>query len=256
MYPYLRLGPFLLQLPLLILLIGVWICSALSEKEAARLKLPPGIVSNMIFIGLIAGIVGARLAYAARYLNAYLDNPLGLFSLNLNTLADSEGLLVGLVIAVLYGWRKKLPLRQTLDTLAPGLAAFMVALGLAHILSGDAFGAPANLPWSIYLWGEYRHPSQIYETLAALGIFVIAYKKPFGQAGNGLNFLLVVALSSAARLFLEAFRGDSLIFAEGFRAAQVVNLFILAVALITMNVWARATKTDTAPDEILVNGLK
>lgn len=250
MYPYLRLGPFLLQLPLFVLLIGVWISSALSEKEAARLKLPPGIVSNMIFIGLIAGIVGARLAYAARYLNAYLDNPLGLFSLNLNTLAGSEGLLVGLVIAVLYGWRKKLPLRPTLDALAPGLAAFMVALGLAHILSGDAFGAPANLPWSIYLWGEYRHPSQIYETLAAIGIFVIAYKKPLGQAGNGLNFLLVVSLSSAAQLFLEAFRGDSLIFAESFRAAQVISLIMLVVALNMIRIWGRAEEIDIIRYEV------
>ena len=62
MYPYLRLGPFLLQLPLLALLVGVWIGSSLTEKEAARLKLPSNIVSNLIFVGLIAGIVGARLA--------------------------------------------------------------------------------------------------------------------------------------------------------------------------------------------------
>lgn len=237
MYPYLRLGPFLLQLPLLALLVGVWIGSALTEREAARLKLP-ATVNNLVFIGLIAGIVGARLAYAARYVQVYLENPLSLLALNVNTLAGLDGLLIGVVIAAWYGWRKKLPLRPTLDALAPGLAAFMVALGLAHFLSGDAYGTPAGLPWSIYLWGEYRHPAQVYETLAALGIFLAIYKKPLSQAGEGINFLLVVALSSAARIFLEAFRGDSMTWPGGFRTAQVISLIILAIAMSMMKMWA------------------
>jgi len=116
------------------LLVGVWISISLTEKEALRLKLPASTVSNLVFIGLIAGILGARLAYAAHHLNAYLENPLGLFSLNANTLAGLEGLLVGIVVAGFYGWRKKLPLRPVLDALAPGLAAFLVALGVSHIL--------------------------------------------------------------------------------------------------------------------------
>src|SRR3972149_8608684 len=249
MYPYLRLGPFLLQLPLLALLVGVWIGSSLTEKEAAHLKLPSAIVSNLIVVGLIAGIVGARLAYAARYLQAYLDNPLSLLALNVNTLAGSDGLLIGLVVAALYGRRKKLLLRPTLDALAPGLATFMVALGVSHFLSGDAFGTPARLPWSIYLWSEYRQPSQGHETLAAPGIFFAIYKKPLGQAGEGINFLRVVALSSAARIFLEAFRGDSVIWPGGVRAAQVVGLIVLAITLYTMRIWTQTGKPATTESQ-------
>jgi len=64
-----------------------------------------------------------------------------------------------------------LPLWPALDALTPGLAAVMIAIGLAHIASGDAFGSPADLPWAIQLWGARRHPTQIYETLAAALIF-------------------------------------------------------------------------------------
>ena len=238
MYPYLSLGPLLIQLPILALLLGVWISSFLAEREAARLKLPTTAISNLIVIGLAAGIAGARLAYAARYPEAYLANPLGLFALNVNTLAGFEGLLVGLLFAFLYGQRKGLPLRPTLDALAPGLAAFLVALGLAHFLSGDAFGVPTDLPWSIYLWGEARHPSQVYEILLALVVFLIALKKPFGQGGSGVNFWLVVALTAAGRIFLEAFRGDSLVWPGGFRAAQIISLVILAASLVVMRLWA------------------
>ena len=241
MFPFIRLGPFLLQLPGLALLLGIWIGSSLAEKEAARLRLNVTAVYNLIFFGLIAGVVGARLAYAARYLSAYLANPLGLLALTPATLSPNAGLVIGLAVAALYGRCHGLRLRPTLDALAPGLAAFMVALGVAHIMSGDAFGAPAQLPWSIYLWDDYRHPSQIYETLTALVVFAVAWKRPLGQPGDGVNFLLVVALSAATRVLLEAFRGDSVIWSGGFRGAQVVGVVVLAAALWLMKAWVQPT---------------
>ncbi len=242
MFPFVRLGPFLLQLPGLVLLVGAWISSSLAEKEATRLKLNPANVYNLIFYGLSAGVVGARLAYAARYLSTYLANPLSLFALTPATLDANAGLVIGLAFAALFSWRQKLPLRPTLDALAPGLAAFMVALGLAHILSGDAFGAPVRLPWSIYLWDDYRHPTQIYESLTALVIFAIAWKRPLGQLGDGNNFLFVVALLAATRVFWEAFRGDSVVWAGGVRAAQVVGMAVLAVAVRLMKIWAQPSE--------------
>lgn len=215
--------------------MGSW----LAEKEARRLKIKPDLVYNLIFFGLISGLVGARLAYAARFLSAYLKDPLSLFSINPNTLSFQEGLIIGLLVAILYGQRKDLRLRLTLDALAPGLAAFMVFLGLAHLLSGNAYGAPTNsIPWRIYLWSEYRHPSQVYEILAALGVLLAVFKRPFDEQGWGLNFLLFVSLSAGAQVFLEAFRGDSLIWAGGFRAAQVIGLIILVSALGLMRAWA------------------
>jgi len=247
-FPFIRLGPFLLQLPGLALLAGVWVGSSLAEKEATRLKVNSADVYNLIFYGLVAGIVGARLTYAARYPSAYLANPFGLFALTPATLYPNAGLVIGIAVAVLFGWRRKLPLRPTLDALAPGLAVFMVALGLVHLSSGDAFGASARLPWSIYLWDDYRHPSQIYEALAALIIFAIAWRQPFGRSGIGLNFLLVVALTATARVFLEAFRGDSVIWLGGFRAAQVVGLLVLGGCLWLMRRWTQPlTPTEVTP---------
>ena len=239
MFPYLRLGPLLLQTPGLALLIGVWLGLSLAEKESVKLSLKPDQVYNLIFFGLVSGLIGARLAYAARFLNAYLESPLSLFSINPNTLSPGDGLVIGLVVAGVYGWRKGLPLRPALDALAPGLAAFMIALGVAHFLSGDAFGARTDLPWKIYLWNDYRHPTQVYEILLASGIFMLVRFRPLGNPGQGVNFLTVVALSAAARVFLEAFRGDSLIWSGGFRAAQIVGLVILAAALFMIKAWAQ-----------------
>jgi phosphatidylglycerol---prolipoprotein diacylglyceryl transferase len=240
MFPYLRIGPFLLQTTGLALLMGFWIGSTLIEKESRRLRLNAAAISNLLFYGLIAGLIGARLGYVARYLSIYLAYPLSLLSLNPNTLSISDGLLIGCIVAIVYGQRKKLPLRPTLDALVPGLAAFLVALGVAHFLSGDAFGAPSRLPWSIYLWNEYRHPWQIYETLTALAIFLFIRKRPYGLAGEGLNFLLFVALSAFARVLLEPFRGDGAIIAMGFRSGQVISLILLAGSLGLLDILKRS----------------
>lgn len=239
MFPFLRLGPFLLQMPGLALLGGLWLGSSLAEKEAVRLKLNPAVVYNLIFYGLVAGIIGARLAYAVQYLDVYLDNPWSLLALTPSTLSLKAGLAVGVATAVLFGRHSRLPLRPTLDALAPGLAALLVALGVAHIFSGNAFGAPTKLPWAVSLWDEYRHPTQVYETVLALAILILAWKRPPGRPGEGFNFLFVLASSAAARVFLEAFRGDSVIWPGGFRAAQVMGLLVLAVCLWLARAWGQ-----------------
>ncbi|MBI4772230.1 MAG: prolipoprotein diacylglyceryl transferase [Chloroflexi bacterium] len=260
MFPILQLGPLALQLPGLFLLLGVWLATWLLEREAIRLRLSPAAATNMAFYGLLAGLVGARLWYAGQFLSVYLQNPLSLLSLNFATLSPGGGLAIGLLVALWLGQRKRLPLWPTLDALAPGLAAFAVALGLAHLSSGDAFGAPTALPWGIRLWGETRHPSQVYEIIAA-GLILLAVLRlqrmpapdTFGNRGPvtpppaGYTFLLWAALTAAARLLLEAFRGDSLLWPGGLRAAQVISLGLLLIALWGLR--ARYRLSRPAPPE-------
>lgn len=238
MQPTISIGPFLLQTPGLALLAGVWVSLSLIERRAKELSLDVGSISALVFYSLVAGIIGSRLAYAAQFPVVYWENPLSLFALNTTTLAPLEGFVIGLVVAFIFGQRKGLVLRPTLDALAPGLAAFMVAWGVSHILSGDAFGVAADVPWAIYLWGENRHPVQVYETLLALGIFILVWKYSLEKAAAGVNFLYFLSLSALSRLFLEMFRGDSLIWFERFRAAQIVSLLIVLGSLWLMRIWA------------------
>ncbi|MBI3739003.1 MAG: prolipoprotein diacylglyceryl transferase [Chloroflexi bacterium] len=246
MFPFLRLGPFLLQMPLLALLIGLYIGMSLTEREAMRLKLNASVIGNMIFYSLLAGVIGGRLGYALEFPALYTSNPLSLLALTPTTLSPWMGFAVGLVAIAIFIQRKNLPLRPTLDALAPGLALFMAFIGLAHILSGDAYGAPATVPWAIRLWNEYRHPSQFYETFLALMIFLVIRERFPKPEGAGLNFLLTVVLSSASRVFLESFRGDSVFWPGGFREAQVVALLILAISFYWMRKWMSSDSTSNA----------
>ncbi len=239
MFPLLQLGPLAIRLPGLFLLAGVWLGTLLVDREAPRLKLSAAAFNNLVLYGLIAGIIGARLAYASRFLDVYAENPLSLISLNPSSLSPMEGAVIGLIVAVIYGQRQRLPLWPTLDALTPALAVFALSVGVAHLSSGDAFGAPTTVPWAIELWSARRHPAQIYEILAAGAILLAVWRVRASAPFAGFLFLLWVALSAAARLFLEAFRGDSILILGGLRAAQVASLGVLLLGLILMRWRAR-----------------
>ena len=234
MLPVVQIGPAAVQLPGLLLLAGIWLGSLMAERQARRLGLHPEHIERLIFVALLAGIVGARLGYALRFLEVYLRDPLALLALSPVTLAPEVGVAVGGVAALIYGQRRNLALWPTLDALTLGVATFAVALALAHLASGDAFGAPTEAPWAIELWGAARHPSQAYELLGAALILVLLLRLRPGSSFPGLAFGLFTALTAGARLLLEAFRGDSVLWFGTLRAAQIVSLGILLTALILL----------------------
>ena len=237
MFPYLRAGPLLIQMPLLALILGLWGSISLLEHESRRLQLNPSKVANLTLYSIIAGILGARLGYALQFPALYTSRPLSLLALTPSTLLPSMGILVGTITFWIFIDRQNLPLRPTLEALAPGLALFMMFIALAHILSGDAYGAPTRLPWSIRLWNEYRHPSQLYEFLIALMIFLVIRRRFMKPEGAGLSFWLTVVLTAGSRVILEAFRGDSIFLPGGFRAAQVVAFVVMAVGFYWIRLW-------------------
>jgi prolipoprotein diacylglyceryltransferase len=254
MFPILQIGPAAVQVPGLALLAGLWLALSAAEKEANRIAeqrcaaagpLSAEAIYSVALAGLVAGLVGARLAYVLRYLGAYAADPLGILALNPATLAQTEGVLVGLVTATVWGARRKLRLWPTLDALAPGVAVMGIAIAVAHLASGDAFGAPTSVPWRIFLWDDYRHPAQVYELLAAVCTWGLWRWQARQPAAAGVSFVRVAAMMAGARLFLEAFRGDSVLLAGGLRAAQVWAWLALAACLIWLG--GHAQRGHAAP---------
>jgi phosphatidylglycerol:prolipoprotein diacylglycerol transferase len=244
MLPIIQIGPLALPTPGLAIIAGIWIGLIVSERYAPRFEVDPNQLYNLVFIALIAGIVGARLAYAVRFPAAFAASPLSLLSRDLNLLDPWGGMAVGGLAALVYGQRKGMDFWSTMDALTPGLAVLGVAWGLANLASGNAYGTPTNLPWGIELWGAQRHPTQIYQTLfaALILILILPSTRLIGTQPSGGRFLIFVALSAGARLFLESFRGDSVLILGGIRLAQVLAWLILAGSL-----WGLARLYDRQP---------
>lgn len=238
MLPILQIGPLAIQTPGLILIVGLWLGLSLAERLAPQFKADANTLYNLVFFALIAGLVGARLGFAAQSLGAFIASPISLVSLNPGLLDPLSGLAAGLLTATIYGSRKNLPLWSTLDALTPLLAVFAIALALSNLASGSAFGSETTLPWGINLWSAKRHPTQIYEAVLAILILWKIWPQedeknpPLRLAGE--TFWLFLTLSAGARLLSEAFRGDSAIFL-GLRSAQIVAWIVLAIGLWKLN---------------------
>jgi prolipoprotein diacylglyceryl transferase len=250
MLPILQIGPLAVQTPGLIILLSVWAGLTLAERYAGGRKINPDQIYNLTLVGMIAGVLGARLVYAARYSAAFSANPASLFSLNPGLLDPLGGIATGLIAGLIYGQRARLPFWRTVDALTPALAVVSIGLGLSQLAAGNAYGAPTNLPWGIELWGAVRHPTQIYNALAGAIILIFIWPGRRGLASlsetPGTIFLSFIALTGGARLFLEAYRADSAILPSGIRSAQVIAWLVLAASL-----WAltriRSISSSTIP---------
>ncbi len=232
MYPTLQIGGAAVPLRPVIFLIAFWICLTLSERRLAQFGVRAELAWNFGMIASGVGLVAARLWYALSSWSAYQANLSALFAPTLGTLAINEGAFVGLVAGLIYLRRRQVSLRRFADAFTPGL---LIAFGLASVgalLSGDAYGAPADLPWAINLWNERRHPSQIYELLVAL--MTLAIVSRLKKMPDGFTFLTATALYAMGRMFIEAFRGDSLIMAQDIRTMQLVWLAVALLAVIVM----------------------
>jgi phosphatidylglycerol---prolipoprotein diacylglyceryl transferase len=236
MLPILQIGPLALPVPSLSLILALWLGLSLAEKFSPKRSVSAETLYNLTFTGLVAGLIGARLGYVFQYPNAFLESPLSLVSLNPGLLDPFAGFAVGLIGMFIYGQHAKLMFRNMLDALTPLLAVIAVGFALAHIASGEAFGAETTLPWSINLWGAARHPTQFYELISAvliLALLGVWSRTPEAPAGR--LFLAFVALTAGSRLFLEAFRGDSLVIFGGLRSAQIIAWLVLATALVGLD---------------------
>jgi phosphatidylglycerol:prolipoprotein diacylglycerol transferase len=228
---------------LILLVVAMWVGLALAEKRTERHRLSGDALNSIVYYSIFGYIIGGRALYALSHFPAFLKSPLSLFSLNLDLFDSFGGLMAALVVGLVYGHRKKLLLWGTLDALTPLFAALAIGLSLAHLAAGIAFGSPTDAAWGVDLWGATRHPSQLYELIASLLIFgLIWFRK--ADLPPGVLFLGFTALTAAARLFLEAFRGDSLLIFGGFRLAQVTAWVILAVTLFASEFIRPVEKAD------------
>ncbi len=252
MFPVIQIGPLSLQASGLILLIGVWVGLTVAERLAPYFKVSPNHLYNLVFIILTSGLMGARLSYVLQNLEAFIQKPVNVFSLNPGLLDPLGGVASGFIAGVIYLNRKQLPVWHSLDALSPFLAVMWMTLGLSNLASGKAYGMVTQLSWGIELWGATRHPTQIYQILAGGAILVILWPReklasPIPRV-PGETFGLFLALSAGAWIIIETFRGDSTLLPGGIRVAQVEAWIGLALSLWFLG-WVK-NKSPRKPESV------
>src|SRR5664280_2415542 len=156
-------------------------------------------------------IVGARLGHCLFYEPGYyFKHPLEILWIWHGGLA-SHGAAIGILFAIwLFSRKEKKDYTWTLDRIAivVALSGFFIRMG--NLMNSEIYGVETTVPWGFVFLrnGETapKHPTQIYEALAYLSIFILLfsiYWKRKGKHIEGSLISLAVILIFVARFFIE-----------------------------------------------------
>jgi phosphatidylglycerol---prolipoprotein diacylglyceryl transferase len=242
MFPIINIGPVAIQstglILLLSLLLGTWLTGKFSEALGTNSE----VIENSILIGLLAGILGARIGFMLQNPSIFLNNPLSLLSLTPSMLNVNFGILTGSLAAFIVAQKKNLPIWPTLDTLSPLIILVMAGLHLANFANGNAYGLPTELPWGIELWNAPRHPVQLYALFLSTGFFIwlFIHTQQFKTTGfirSGILFNIMLAGIGVITVFTRAFVAEKALLVN-LDSLQVVGFILILISLAI--IYARA----------------
>jgi phosphatidylglycerol:prolipoprotein diacylglycerol transferase len=210
-------------------------------------------ILDISFYSLLAAIIGSRILFVIIEYRLFISNPLDIFKIWEGGLVFYGGIL--LVIPVIYGYirKKSLPLWTTLDVFAPSLAIGHSIGRIGCFSAGCCYGKPTTLPWgvvfsdanSMAVTGISLHPTQLYESAAELGIFIILIIMRKHKSFDGQLVLSYLLLYSFARFIIEFFRGDIErgIIINGFSVAQGISIILFIISLICFTALRKKTSS-------------
>ncbi len=199
---------------------------------------------DCVLVGLIAGILGARLYYVFFKWDYYAQHLDELFAIHNGGLAIYGGVIGGLLGGCIVAKIKKLPIPAILDIAVMG---FLIGQGLGrwgNFFNQEAFGTPTDLPWRMVsenTEGVGVHPCFLYESLWCLLGFVLLYwfSRKWRQY-DGQIFLLYLVWYGMERMIVEGLRTDSLytpLF--GLRVSQILAAVTMLAGIVLLIVFRK-----------------
>jgi len=248
-------------------LAGGWLIA----RELRRRRLSEDYAADMVAAAVIGGVIGAKLWYVA-----LVGDPGALFERG--GFVWYGGFLGGTAAVILNGWRLRVPLRWTMQLVAPALAASYALGRVGCFLVNDDYGRPTSVPWAVKFpqglpastAGNMQamfgipippgvdpstvlavHPTQLYEVALMLGAFALlwAWRKRARPVGWLFGAYLVMA--GVERFLVEILRAkDDRLIAGTFTLAQLTSVALIAVGIWILTAWK--SKPDPAPGPYLL----
>ncbi|MEN9935607.1 MAG: hypothetical protein RLZZ387_2186 [Chloroflexota bacterium] len=275
--PYL-INTVLFGIPLAVRWYGVLIVSGamlagyVATHRAEARGEDPDHVWNLLLLGMVLGILGARLYYVAFEWPRFAGRSL-LEIINPATggLAIHGALIGAVLAAVIYTRRSGLNLVRWLDICMP---PFMLAQAVGrwgNFMNQEAYGRPTDLGFGVRIDQEHRlppyndivqyppetlfHATFLYESLwnlAGFGLLVMLERRLRSWLRPGDVALMYAIWYGIGRLWIEGLRTDSLCTSgvggacEGaLRTAQLASLALIAVGVAGMALNHRLRRRPT-----------
>ena len=213
------------------ILLGFWIAA----REAKRTGQNPENYLDMGIIGVIAGIVGARLYYVIFSWDMYKDNLLDIFNLREGGLAIYGGVIAAVISVLVLAKVKRLSAPQIFDTIAMALLNGQMLGRWGNFFNREAFGGytdslfamrlPLDAVRSSDVTEQMRrhieridgvsyiqvHPTFLYESLWCMVLLIILFAYRKHKKYEGELFLMYLFGYGLGRFWIEGLRTDQLL---------------------------------------------
>lgn len=213
------------------ILLGFWIAA----REAKRTGQNPENYLDMGIIGVIAGIVGARLYYVIFSWDMYKDNLLDIFNLREGGLAIYGGVIAAVISVLVLAKVKHLSAPQIFDTIAMALLNGQMLGRWGNFFNREAFGGytdslfamrlPLDAVRSSDVTEQMRrhieridgvsyiqvHPTFLYESLWCMVLLIILFAYRKHKKYEGELCLMYLFGYGLGRFWIEGLRTDQLL---------------------------------------------
>ena len=244
MKPIIDLGIISIHWYSIIIFVAILIGSNLAIKEAKRHGYEEDFVVNLLFLGVILGIIGARIYYVIFNFDYYKYNLIEIFKVWNGGLAIHGGIIAGFITIAIICYKKKVNLLRILDYLVVGLIIAQAIGRWGNFFNGEAHGPATTLAYleglhlphfiidGMNIGGNYYIPTFLYESvwcLIGFIVMIILRRRKFMKVAYLTSFYLV--WYGIERFYVEGMRTDSLMFLT-LKVAQIVSLCMIVIGFI------------------------
>lgn len=209
-------------------------------SNCKRFNINSNSMMDAVIVGLICGIIGARLYYVVFFSgDVYLKDPIKILYINEGGIAIYGGIIGGILGGLFMAKRKKINIMSALDLTSLGL---LIGQGIGrwgNFVNQEAFGSKTDNIFRMVsenTGGTPVHPCFLYESVwCILGFFLLHLFSVRARKYDGQIFLLYLVWYGTERFFVEALRSDSLFLpGTGLKISQLIAIITALSAAIIL----------------------
>jgi phosphatidylglycerol:prolipoprotein diacylglycerol transferase len=235
MHPELfKIGPIVVRAYGVMLFMSFVVGLFYVRYKAKHKKISPDFVTNLSFLVIFAGIIGARLFYVFYHWSEFSGNLLDIINpfggggtIGIAGLNLYGGLIFAIGAGIIYIIIKKAPFLDTLDIFAPPIALGTFFTRIGCFLNGCCFGKQCDLPWGMHFpensipyaifQDQAIHPTQLYMSFYGLALFLVLHYLDRKDHFSGMLFAIFLIVEGFFRFVIE--------FVRYYEQAMIPNLF-------------------------------
>lgn len=260
----LNLGMFQIKWYSFFIFLAMLTACLIIFKESKNKNVPDNYLTNLIFYGLIIGILGARLYYVIFNLDYYLNNPSQIFAIWNGGLAIHGGLISAVIFLMIYSRKNKINILEMLDIIVVGVIIAQAIGRWGNFFNQEAYGniislqalknmhLPKFIIDGMYISGSYREPTFLYESICSLiGFILLLILRATKKLKTGQLTAIYLIWYGIVRFGIETLRSDSLMLGQ-IKVAQLVSL-LFVISGIALFIYSYIKKKKYCLDKIVTN---